>query len=131
MTDGEWAVLEPLLPVSNNRCGRWCDHRQVITGIIHRLGTGVQWREPPEHIGPCKTVRRRHLLCLPTAPGRGSCGTSSPPPTPKTASTGTSTSTPPLRALTRTPQEHLKPHRPAPSLSMGAADGQDGDRRPA
>ncbi|WP_406403902.1 transposase [Streptomyces uncialis] len=45
MTGGEWAVLEPLLPVGNNRCGRWRDHRQVINGIIHPLGTGVQWRE--------------------------------------------------------------------------------------
>jgi transposase len=34
LTDGEWAVLEPLLPVSNNRCGRWRDHRQVI-GLLH------------------------------------------------------------------------------------------------
>ncbi|MGW3571098.1 transposase [Streptomyces sp. NPDC000941] len=50
-TDGEWALLEPLLPTSNNRCGRWRDHRQVIDGIIHRLGTGVQWRELPERFG--------------------------------------------------------------------------------
>lgn len=62
LTDGEWAVLEPLLPVSNNRCGRWRDHRQVINGIIHRLGTGVQWRELPERFGPWKTVHKRHLL---------------------------------------------------------------------
>lgn len=33
LTDGEWAVLKPLLPVSNNRCGRWRGHRQVINGI--------------------------------------------------------------------------------------------------
>lgn len=62
LTDDEWAVLEPLLPVSNNRCGRWRDHRQVINGIIHRLGTGVQWRELPERFGPWKTVHKRHLL---------------------------------------------------------------------
>lgn len=43
LTDAEWAALESLLPGSNNRCGRWRDHRQVINGIIHRLGTGVQW----------------------------------------------------------------------------------------
>lgn len=55
-------MLEPLLPVSNNRCGRWRDHRQVINGIIHRLGTGVQWRELPERFGPWKTVHKRHLL---------------------------------------------------------------------
>ncbi|WP_420803252.1 IS5 family transposase [Streptomyces spiramyceticus] len=62
LTDGEWALLEPLLPVGNNRCGRWRDHRQVINGIIHRLGTGVQWRELPERFGPWKTVHKRHLL---------------------------------------------------------------------
>ncbi|WP_436849109.1 IS5 family transposase [Streptomyces atriruber] len=62
LTDDEWAVLEPLLPVSNNRCGRWRDHRQVINGIIHRLGTGVQWRELPERFGPWKTVHKRHVL---------------------------------------------------------------------
>ncbi|MGV4926525.1 IS5 family transposase [Streptomyces sp. BHT-5-2] len=62
LTDAEWAVLAPLLPVSNNRCGRWRDHRQVINGIIHRFGTGVQWRELPERFGPWKTVHKRHLL---------------------------------------------------------------------
>ncbi|NED84046.1 transposase, partial [Streptomyces sp. SID11233] len=61
LTDAEWAVLGSLLPVSNNRCGRWRDHRQVINGIIHRLGTGVQWRELPERFGPWKTVHKRHL----------------------------------------------------------------------
>ncbi|WUP20513.1 transposase [Streptomyces sp. NBC_00271] len=50
------------MPVSNNRCDRWRDHRQVINGIIHRLGTGVQWRELPERFGPWKTVHKRHLL---------------------------------------------------------------------
>ncbi|GHI10497.1 hypothetical protein Scel_88180 [Streptomyces cellostaticus] len=30
----EWVVLEPLLPKSNNRCGRWPDHRQVIDAIV-------------------------------------------------------------------------------------------------
>ncbi|MFI7292049.1 IS5 family transposase [Streptomyces anulatus] len=62
LTDGDWAVLEPLLPVHNNRCGRWRDHRQVINGIIHRLSTGVQWRELPERFGSWKTVHKRHLL---------------------------------------------------------------------
>jgi transposase len=35
-------VLEPLLPVSNNRCGRW--------------------RELPERFGPWRTAHKRHLL---------------------------------------------------------------------
>lgn len=34
----------------------------MINGIIHRLGTGVQWRELPERFGPWKTVHKRHAL---------------------------------------------------------------------
>ncbi|QES51939.1 hypothetical protein DEJ50_32995 [Streptomyces venezuelae] len=38
LTDAEWERLRPFLPVSNRRCGRWRDHRQVIDGILrHRL----------------------------------------------------------------------------------------------
>ncbi|MFE0106420.1 IS5 family transposase [Streptomyces sp. NPDC059009] len=62
LTDDEWAVLEALLPRSNNRCGRWRDHRQLINGIIHRLGTGCQWCELPERFGPWQTIHRRHML---------------------------------------------------------------------
>ncbi|MGY4953210.1 transposase [Streptomyces nigrescens] len=45
LTDEEWERLRPFLPVSNRRCGRWWDHRQVIDGILHRVRTGVQWRD--------------------------------------------------------------------------------------
>ncbi|MET9964426.1 IS5 family transposase [Streptomyces sp. NPDC006356] len=62
LTDDEWDLLEPLLPVSNNRCGRWRNHRQVINGIIHRLSTGAQWRALPKRFGPWQTVHKRHLL---------------------------------------------------------------------
>jgi transposase len=61
-SDGQWAQLEPLLPVSNNRCGRWRDHRQVVNGILHRVRTGVPWRDLPERFGPWKTVYERHRL---------------------------------------------------------------------
>ncbi|MFD0229504.1 IS5 family transposase [Streptomyces hirsutus] len=54
--------MRPLLPVSNGRCGRWRDHRQVIDGILHRVRTGVQWRDLPERFGPWKTVYERHRL---------------------------------------------------------------------
>ncbi|MFJ8650693.1 IS5 family transposase [Streptomyces sp. NPDC093546] len=60
LTDAEWERLRPLLPVSNGRCGRWRDHRQVIDGILHRVRTGVQWRDLPERFGPWKTVYERH-----------------------------------------------------------------------
>jgi transposase len=61
LTDEEWAMPEPLLPVSGNRCGRWHSHRQAINGIIHRLSTGVQWRELPQRFSPWQTVHKRHL----------------------------------------------------------------------
>ncbi|WUD72272.1 IS5 family transposase [Streptomyces sp. NBC_00510] len=58
----EWERLRPFLPVSNGRCGRWRNHRQVIGGILHRVPTGVQWRDLPERLGPWKTVYERHRL---------------------------------------------------------------------
>ncbi|MGM0351792.1 IS5 family transposase [Streptomyces sp. Adlamb9] len=60
LSDAEWERLRPFLPVSNKRCGRWRDHRQVIDGILHRVRTGVQWRDLPERFGPWKTVYERH-----------------------------------------------------------------------
>ncbi|MFG2227894.1 IS5 family transposase [Streptomyces sp. NPDC048644] len=62
LTDAEWERLEPFLPVSNRRCGRWRDRRQVIDGILHRVRTGVQRRDLPERFGPWKTVHERHRL---------------------------------------------------------------------
>lgn len=62
LTDAEWERLRPFLPVGNGRCGRWRDHRQVIDGILHRVRTGVQWRDLPERFGPWKTVYERHRL---------------------------------------------------------------------
>ncbi|MFE2251827.1 IS5 family transposase [Streptomyces lavendulae] len=62
LSDAEWERLWPFLPVSNGRCGRWRDHRQVIDGILHRVRTGVQWRDLPERFGPWKTVYERHRL---------------------------------------------------------------------
>ncbi|MFE5513838.1 IS5 family transposase [Streptomyces sp. NPDC056529] len=62
LTDAEWERLRPFLPVGNGRCGRWRNHRQVIDGILHRVRTGVQWRDLPERFGPWKTVYERHRL---------------------------------------------------------------------
>ncbi|MFI8912818.1 IS5 family transposase [Streptomyces sp. NPDC053513] len=62
LSDAEWEQLRPFLPVSNRRCGRWRDHRQVIDGILHRVRTGVQWRDLPERFGPWKTVYERRRL---------------------------------------------------------------------
>jgi len=34
----------------------------VIDGILHRVRTGVHWRDLPERFGPWKTVYERHRL---------------------------------------------------------------------
>jgi transposase len=60
LSNAEWQRLEPFLPVSNGRCGRWRDHRQVIDGILCRVRTGAPWRDLPERYGPWKTVYERH-----------------------------------------------------------------------
>ncbi|MFD6911527.1 IS5 family transposase [Streptomyces virginiae] len=62
LSDAEWERLRPFLPVSNGRCGRWRDHRQVIDGILYRVRTGVHWRDLPERFVPWKTVYERHRL---------------------------------------------------------------------
>lgn len=62
LPDAEWERLRPFLPVSNGRCGRWRDHRQVIDGILHQVRTGVHWRDLPQRSGPWKTDYERHRL---------------------------------------------------------------------
>lgn len=34
----------------------------MIDGILHRVRTGMQWRDLPERYGPWKTVYERHRL---------------------------------------------------------------------
>src|SRR4029450_1130466 len=60
VTDGEGERLAPLLPaMTPRRGGRWRDHRQVLNGILFRVGSGVPWRDLPERYGPWETVSKR------------------------------------------------------------------------
>ena len=60
ITDEEWERLAPLLPSTRpRRGGRWRDHRQVLNGILFRVGSGVPWRDLPERHGPWETVDKR------------------------------------------------------------------------
>ncbi|MFC5854407.1 transposase [Streptomyces chlorus] len=58
LTEAEWRRLKPLLPAGINRCGRWRDHRQVVDGILHRVRTGVQWRDPASSRDGLRSGRR-------------------------------------------------------------------------
>lgn len=57
LTDAQWAVLEPLLPVGvkSGRPPKW-SKRQLIDGIRWRTRTGSPWRDVPERYGPWQAV---------------------------------------------------------------------------
>jgi transposase len=59
LTDAAWARIQPLLPATGGRGGRWRDHRQVINAILWQLRTGAPWRDLPERYGPWKTAHER------------------------------------------------------------------------
>lgn len=55
LSEAQWAVLQPLLPVSAT--GRPASaQRRLIDGIRYRVRTGVPWRDLPERYGPWQTV---------------------------------------------------------------------------
>jgi transposase len=55
LTDGEWALLQPLLPAHPRQGHRWNDHRTVINGIFFRTRAGCPWRDLPGEYGNWKT----------------------------------------------------------------------------
>src|SRR5438046_9327474 len=58
LSDGEWALIKPLLP-NKPRGVRRVDDRRVINGIFYVLRTGSPWRDLPERYGPYTTVYNR------------------------------------------------------------------------
>ena len=58
MTDGEWAIIDPLLP-ARRRLGRPREValREVIDAILYILATGCQWRALPRDFPPRSTVQ--------------------------------------------------------------------------
>ena len=59
LTDEQWQVIEPLLPVSGAKGRPRVDDRRVINGMLFKAKTGVAWRDLPERYGPWKTVYNR------------------------------------------------------------------------
>jgi len=58
LTDGEWAVIEPLIPPPS-RLGRrrTTDLREVLNAIRYMLATGCQWRAIPKCFPPFTTIQ--------------------------------------------------------------------------
>ena len=63
LTDEQWEVLEPLIPVPPRRGdgrGRpWRDPRDVLNAILWILRTGAPWKDLPERYPPYQTCHRR------------------------------------------------------------------------
>ncbi|WP_263407301.1 IS5 family transposase [Micromonospora craniellae] len=57
LTDGQWAVLAPLLPAAptTGRPPKW-EKRQLIDGIRWRIRIGAPWRDVPAEYAPWPTV---------------------------------------------------------------------------
>lgn len=58
LRDGEWAIIEPLLPAPR-RLGRrrTTDPREVVDAMLYLLSGGVAWRDLPKDFPPRSTVQ--------------------------------------------------------------------------
>jgi transposase len=56
LTDGQWAVIQPLLPPPHTRGRPRADDRKTLKGILSVLRTGCAWEDMPRCYGspiPC------------------------------------------------------------------------------
>ena len=61
VSNGEWSVIEPLLP-KKGRMGRpRKDARVLVDGMLWIFKTGAPWRDLPEYYGSWKTVYNNFL----------------------------------------------------------------------
>jgi putative transposase len=58
ITDAQWALIEPQLPVYPGGRPRTTDLRDVVNAIFYLLRTGCQWRYLPRDFPPKSTVWR-------------------------------------------------------------------------
>jgi transposase len=58
VTDEQWAMIEPLIPVYPGGRPRTTDVRDVLDAIFYLLRTGCQWRYLPKDFPPKSTVWR-------------------------------------------------------------------------
>jgi putative transposase len=58
VTDAQWALIEPLIPVYPGGRPRKTDLRDVVDAVFYLLRTGCQWRYLPKDFPPRSTVWR-------------------------------------------------------------------------
>lgn len=62
LTDEQYALLEPLLPLKKPTGRPRADDRMVLNGLLWKMATGASWRDIPERYGPWQTVYERFSL---------------------------------------------------------------------
>jgi putative transposase len=56
LTDGQWQLLQSLLPPRNHRGRPQIDRRLIIDAVLYVVRTGCQWRQLPRDFPKWKTV---------------------------------------------------------------------------
>ena len=57
LTDGEWSLVEPLIPPAKRGGNkRHVNLREVLNGLMYILSTGCQWRALPKDLPPRSTI---------------------------------------------------------------------------
>ncbi len=60
LTDGQWRLVEPLLPLEHGRPGRPSrSNREMVNAILWVHRTGSPWRDMPERFGPWQSAWTR------------------------------------------------------------------------
>ena len=60
LSDAEWVLIAPELPITAGKRGRpRGDDRRVLDAIFYILRTGAPWRDLPERYGPYTTAYNR------------------------------------------------------------------------
>jgi hypothetical protein len=56
LTEGEWLIIEPLLPrKKKTRTPKW-SKREILNGIFYQLKNGCNWCDLPKDLPPYSTV---------------------------------------------------------------------------
>ena len=56
ISDGVWAVIEPVFPVGKSGGRPPMDRRRIVEGVAWRFRTGAPWRDLPGEIGNWNTI---------------------------------------------------------------------------
>ena len=59
LSDGEFALVQPLLPPSKRRGRKPTDPRHILDALFYMVRTGCQWRYLPKDFPPFTTVQNR------------------------------------------------------------------------